>query len=91
MNESIGSTIGRAIGQYAGAKMGLEGPGGEHGAVLGRQLEMFAREILKKLTEEKTVGAKKEATGKEKPVKKGEKVSGKQEPITIDPEVDEKK
>ena len=91
MNESIGSTIGGALGQYAGAKMGLEGPGRAHGEVLGRQLEMFAREILKKLTEEKTVGAKKEATGKEKPVKKGEKVSGKQEPITIDPEVDEKK
>ena len=43
------------------------------------------------MNEEKTVGAKKEATGNEKPVKKGEKVSGKQEPITIDPEVDEKK
>jgi hypothetical protein len=52
MNESIGSTVGRALGQYAGAKMGLEGPGGAHGEVLGRQLEMFARAILKKLTNE---------------------------------------
>ena len=33
---------------------------------------------------------KKEATGKEKPVKSGEKLSNKKEPITIDPEVDEK-
>lgn len=47
--------------------------------------------VVRKMNEEKTVGAKKEATGNEKPVKKGEKVSGKQEPITIDPEVDEKK
>ena len=52
MNESIGSTVGRAIGQYAGAKMGLEGPGGAHGEILGRQLEMFARALLKKLTKE---------------------------------------
>jgi hypothetical protein len=43
------------------------------------------------LDEAKDEGAKKEATGHEKPVKKGEKVSGKKEPITIDPEVDEKK
>jgi len=47
--------------------------------------------VVRKMNEEKTIGAKKEATGNEKPVKKGEKVSGKQEPITIDPEVDEKK
>ncbi len=47
--------------------------------------------VIRKMNEEKTVGAKKEATGHEKPVKKGEKVSGKKEPITIDPEVDEKK
>jgi hypothetical protein len=52
MNESIGSTVGRALEQYAGAKMGLEGPGGAHGEVLGKQLEMFARAILKKLTNE---------------------------------------
>jgi len=47
--------------------------------------------VVRRMNEEKTVGAKKEATGNEKPVKKGEKVSGKKEPITIDPEVDEKK
>jgi hypothetical protein len=34
---------------------------------------------------------KKEATGKEKPVKSGEKLSGKQEVVIVNPEVDEKK
>ena len=52
MNESIGSTVGGALGQYAGAKIGMEGPGRAHGEVLGRQLEKFARELFKKLTGE---------------------------------------
>ena len=52
MNESIGSTVGGALGQYDGSKMGLEGPGRAHGEVLGRQLEKFARELFKKLTGE---------------------------------------
>lgn len=52
MNESIGSTVGGALGQYAGAKIGMEGPGRASGEVLGRQLEMFARALLKKLTKE---------------------------------------
>jgi hypothetical protein len=52
MNESIGSTLGGALGQYAGAKMGLEGPGRAHGENLGRALEYYARLILKKLTKE---------------------------------------
>jgi hypothetical protein len=48
-NEGIGKTIGRVAGQYAGSKLGMEGPGAAGGELLGHHIEYHAREFAKKL------------------------------------------
>jgi hypothetical protein len=61
----------------------------EEGVMIPGKMKSTGANIVKKIMAEKKE-MKKEATGKEKPVKSGEKLSNKKEPITIDPEVDEK-
>jgi hypothetical protein len=61
----------------------------EEGVMIPGKMKSTGANVVKKIMAEKKE-MKKEATGKEKPVKSGEKISNKKEPITIDPEVDEK-
>jgi hypothetical protein len=62
----------------------------EEGVMIPGKMRSTGARMVKKIMAEKK-DMKKEATGKEKPVKSGEKLSGKQEVIVVNPEVDEKK
>ncbi len=57
VDESVASTIGGLVGQYAGSKLGMEGPGRAHGELMGRMIDYHARKLYKK--------AKKVITGEE--------------------------
>jgi len=61
VDESIASTIGGALGQYAGSKMGLEGPGRAHGELLGRSIDYNTRKLIKRLFGKKKSNVKEEA------------------------------
>jgi hypothetical protein len=60
VDESIASTVGGLVGQYAGSKIGMEGPGKEHGALAGRMIDYHARKFLKKV-KNKITGQKNES------------------------------
>jgi len=49
VDESIASSIGGAIGQYAGSKIGMDGPGRAHGELMGRTIDYHTRKIFKKI------------------------------------------
>lgn len=67
VDESIASSIGGALGQYAGSKMGLEGPGRAHGEVLGRSIDYHARKLMNKLLGKKQKQMAKEEADDKKP------------------------
>jgi hypothetical protein len=65
VDESIGSTVGGLVGQYAGSKLGMEGPGRSHGELAGRAIEYHVRKFANRL--------KKKITGKNESVEEDNK------------------
>ena len=60
VDESIASTIGGAIGQYTGSKIGMDGPGRAHGELAGRMIDYHARKLVNKLLGKNKTNVRKE-------------------------------